>query len=183
MTGEARSVPHPGAVQFPGRGNLSVAGFCRVHGVCLVVSEYDEALPRGVVGPDTRVVGVVEPVVRGVEEPPEHHWVRHAGEVPLCIPVRGGGWQLAGGAVRRLVVGGSARVPDRWDVADRTSPARRRVGVGGGDVRHRGATQTDGEAWPRNREFPRRSGCRLAGGRVVSGTALGVPFNNWGIPT
>jgi hypothetical protein len=148
VRGEARSVPHRGAVQFPGRGNLSVAGFCRVRVVCLVVSEYDEALPRGVVGPDAGVVGVAELVVRGIKKPPEHHWVGHAGEVPLRVPVRGGRWQLAGGAVRRLVIGRSAGVPDRWNMADRTSPVRRRVSVGRGDVRRRGAAQTDGEAWP-----------------------------------
>jgi hypothetical protein len=69
-------------------------------------------------------------VVRGVKKPLEHHWVRHAGEVPLHLPVRGGGWQLAGRAVGRLVVGGGAGVPDRRGVATRTGSARRRVGVG-----------------------------------------------------
>jgi hypothetical protein len=164
---EERLAPDPGAVQFPGRGNLSVASFCRVRGVCLVVGKHNEALPCGVVAPGAGVVGVAKLVVCGVEEPWEHHWVRHAGEVPLRVPVRGGGWQLAGGAVRRLVVGGSARVPNRWNMADRMSPTHRRVGVGGGEVRRRGAAQTDGEAWPRNRALPRRSGCRLAGGRVA----------------
>jgi hypothetical protein len=64
-----------------------------------------------------RGVGVAEPVVRGVEEPPEHHWVRYAGEVPLRIPMRGGGRQLASGAVVGLIVGGGDEVPDhrrRW---------------------------------------------------------------------
>jgi hypothetical protein len=52
-------------------------------------------------------------------------------------------------------------------MAARANPARRRVDVGGGDVRHRGTAQTNGEAWPRNRALPRRgSGC-LAGGRVT----------------
>jgi hypothetical protein len=153
-------VPGPG-------GNLSVAGFCRVRGVFLVIGKHDEALPRGVIAPGAGVVGVAEPVVRGIEKPPEHHWVRHAGEVPLRVPVRGGGRQLAGGDVGRLVVGGGARVPDRRSMADRTGPARRRVGVGGGDVCHRGAAQTDGEPRSRNRGSPRWSGCRLAGGRVA----------------
>jgi hypothetical protein len=72
-------------------GNLSVAGFCHVRSVRLVVGEYDEALPRGVVAPGAGRVGVAEPVVRGVEKPPEHHWVRHAREVLLRVPVRGGG--------------------------------------------------------------------------------------------
>jgi hypothetical protein len=93
VRGEARSVPHPGAVQFPGRGNLSVADFRRVRGVCLIVSEYDEALPRGVVAPGAGVVGVAEPVVCGVEKSPEHHRVRHAGEVPLRVPC-----EVAGGS-------------------------------------------------------------------------------------
>jgi hypothetical protein len=148
-------------------GNLSVARFCRVHGVCLVVGEYDEALPRGIVASGAGVVGVAKPVVRGVEEPPEHYWVRHTGEIPLRGLVRGGGWQIAGGAVGRLVVGGSPGIPDGRNMAARANPARRRVGVGGGDVRRRGAAQTDGEAWPRDRALPRRGGGRLAGGCVA----------------
>jgi hypothetical protein len=68
-------------------GNLSVAGFCRVHGVRLVVGELDEALPRRVIAPGAGVIGVAELVVRGVNELPEHHWVRYAGEVPLHAPV------------------------------------------------------------------------------------------------
>jgi hypothetical protein len=148
-------------------GNLSVAGFCRVRGVCLVVGEHDEALPHGIVASGAGVVGVAKPVVRGIEEPSEYHWVRHAGEVPLRVPVRGGGWQLTGGAVGRLVVGGGARVPDGRNVAARANPASRRVGVGEGDVRRRGAAQTDGEARPRDRTFPRQGGDCLAGGRVA----------------
>jgi hypothetical protein len=59
---------------------------------------------------------------------------------------------------------------------DRTGPARRRVGVGGGDVRRRGAAQTDGELRSRNRAFPCRSGCRLASGRVaLRGIARSAP--------
>jgi hypothetical protein len=103
-------------------GNLSVASFCCVRGVCLIVGEYDEAFPRGIVASGAGVVGVAKPVVRGVEEPPEHHWVRHAGEVPLRVPVRGGGWQLAGGTVGRLVVGGGVGVPDGGDMAARANP-------------------------------------------------------------
>jgi hypothetical protein len=68
-------------------GDLSVASFRRVRGVCLVVGDHDEALPRGVVAPDAGVVGVAEPVVRGVEEPLEHHRVQYAVEVPLRVPV------------------------------------------------------------------------------------------------
>jgi hypothetical protein len=82
-----------------GRGNLSVAGSRHVSGVRWVVGDYDAALPRGVVAPGTGVVGVAEPVVRGVEEPPEHHWVRHTGEVPLRVSMRSGGRQLVGGAL------------------------------------------------------------------------------------
>jgi hypothetical protein len=148
---EVRSAPHPGAVQFPGRGNLSVVGFRRVRGVHLVVGEHDEALPRGVVAPGAGVVGVAEPVVCGVEKPLEHHWVRHAGEVPLRVPVRSGGWQLAGGAVVRLVVGGGGEVPSRRYVAARTALARRHIGAGGRGVRHRGASQAEGEPRPGNR--------------------------------
>jgi hypothetical protein len=68
-------------------GDLSVANFRRVRGVCLVVGDHDEALPRGVVAPDVGVVGVAEPVVRGVEEPLEHHRFQYAVEVPLRVLV------------------------------------------------------------------------------------------------
>jgi hypothetical protein len=50
------------------------------------------------------------------------------------------------GAVGRLVVGGSAGVPGGRNMATRANPARRRVGVGGGDVRRRSAAQTDKES-------------------------------------
>jgi hypothetical protein len=40
-------------------------------------------------------------------------------------------WQLAGGVVVGLVVGGGGKVPGRRDMAARTSPARRHVGAGG----------------------------------------------------
>jgi hypothetical protein len=43
----------------------------------LVVCKHDEALPRGIVASGAGVVGVAKPVVRGIEEPPEHHWVRY----------------------------------------------------------------------------------------------------------
>jgi hypothetical protein len=49
----------------------------------------------------------------------------------------------------------------------RVNPARRCVGVGGGDIRRRSAAQTDGKARSRDRALPRRSGCRLAGERVA----------------
>jgi hypothetical protein len=42
---------------------------------------------RGVVAPSARVVGAAELVVCSAEEPLEHHRVRHAGEVPLRIPM------------------------------------------------------------------------------------------------
>jgi hypothetical protein len=115
----------PRALEWPNsrvEGDLSVASFCRIRDVCPVVGHHDEALSRGVIAPDAEVVGVTEPVVRGIEEPLEHHRVRHAGEVPLRVPVRNGGWQLAGGAVVGLVVGGGGKVPGRRDVAARTAP-------------------------------------------------------------
>jgi hypothetical protein len=77
------------------RRNLSVAGTCRVSGVCWVIGDYDVALPRGVIAPGAGVVGVAEPVVRGVEESPEHH----TGEVPLRVSMRSGRRQLVGGAL------------------------------------------------------------------------------------
>jgi hypothetical protein len=56
--------------------------------------------------------------------------------------------------VGRLVIGGGAGIPDGRDMAARANPAHHLVGVGGGDVRRRGAAQTDGEAWPRDRALP-----------------------------
>jgi hypothetical protein len=42
-------------------------------------------------------VGVAEPVVRGVEEPPERHRIWDAGEIPFRVPMRGrGGSSLSG---------------------------------------------------------------------------------------
>jgi hypothetical protein len=113
----------------------------------LVVGDHAEAFPR---------VGVAEPVVCGVEEPLEHHWVRHAGEVPLRVPVRSGGWQLAGGAVVGLVVGGCSKVPSRWDMAARTTSARSHVGASRRGVRHCGAAQAEGGPQPGNRTPPPR---------------------------
>jgi hypothetical protein len=72
--GQARSSPQS-------RRNLSVAGAYHVGGVCWVVGNDDAALPHGIVAPSA----AAEPVVRGVEEPLEHYWVRHTGEVPLRI--------------------------------------------------------------------------------------------------
>jgi hypothetical protein len=160
------SAPRPGIVKFPGREGL-LRRRPRVCAVRLVVGDHHEALTRGVVAPGAGVVGVAEAVVRGVKEPPEHHQVRHAGEVPLRVPVRGGGWQLAGRAVVGLVVGGGARVPDRRDMATRTAPARRHVGVGGGGVCRCGAAQAEGEPWSGNCASRCRSGCRLASDRVA----------------
>jgi hypothetical protein len=51
-----------------------------------VDDDYEE-LVCGVVASDTGVVGAAKLVVCGIEEPPEHHRVRYAGEVPLGIPV------------------------------------------------------------------------------------------------
>jgi hypothetical protein len=70
--------------------SFSVFGPC-VRAVRLVIDNHHEALTRGVVAPNAGVVGVAEPVVCGVEEPLEHHQIRHAREVPLRVPVRGGG--------------------------------------------------------------------------------------------
>jgi hypothetical protein len=95
---------------------LSVASPCHVRAVRLVVDDHDEALTCGVVAPGAGVVEVAEPVVRDVEEPLERHRVRHAGEVPLRVPVRSGWWQITGGAVVGLVVGGGSEflVARRW---------------------------------------------------------------------
>jgi hypothetical protein len=66
---------------------LSVASPRHARVVDLVVDNYHKALARGVVAPEAGVVGAAEPVVCGVEEPLEHYWVRHAGEVPLYVPM------------------------------------------------------------------------------------------------
>jgi hypothetical protein len=127
-------------------GNLSVVGLYCVCGIRLIVSDHDAALLCGVVAPGAGVIGVAEPVVRGVEEPLEHHWVGDTGKVPLRVSVRSGGLQLVGGALGRLVAGGGARIPCGQDMAARVSPACRSVGVGGGNIRRCSAAQTDGEA-------------------------------------
>jgi hypothetical protein len=69
-----------------------VASPCCVRSVGLVIDDHHEALTRGVIAPGAGVVGVAEPVVHDVEEPLEHHRVRHAGEVPLRVPMRSGRW-------------------------------------------------------------------------------------------
>jgi hypothetical protein len=58
----------------------------------VIVGDHDAALPHGVVAPGAGVIGVAEPVVCGIKEPPEHHWVGYTGEIPLRIPVRSGEW-------------------------------------------------------------------------------------------
>jgi hypothetical protein len=146
--------------------NFSVTGFRRVRGVRLIVGEHDEALPCGVVAPDTGVVRAAEPVIRGIEEPLEHHWVRHAGEVPLRVLVRSGGWQLAGGAVVRHVVGGGGEVPSHWDAAAGTALVRRHVDASGRGVRHCGSAQDEWDPRPEKRT-PRQSGCCHASDRVA----------------
>jgi hypothetical protein len=60
--------------------------------------------------------------------------------------VQSGGWQLAGGAVGRFVVGRSAGIPSGRNTVARANPMRRRVSVGGGDVRRRSAAQAKGES-------------------------------------
>jgi hypothetical protein len=134
-------------------GVLPIASSCRVRAIRLVV-DHDEALPRGVIIPGAGVVGVVEPVVCGVKEPLEHHRVRYAGEVPLCVPVRSGGWQLAGGAVVGLVVGGGGEVSSRQEVGGGMSFAHRHVRAGGRSVRHRGVAHAMGELRFGNRTHP-----------------------------
>jgi hypothetical protein len=157
--------PAPWCGPVPGPGEPLRRRFRRARGVRLVVGEHDEALPRGVVALGARVVGVAEPVVRGIEEPLDHHWLRHAGEVPLRVPVRSGGWQLAGGAVVRLDGGGE--VPSRRDAAAGMALARCHISASRRGVRHRGAAQAEGEPRSRNRTPPRRSGCRLVRDRVA----------------
>jgi hypothetical protein len=68
-------------------GDFSVASLRHVRVISLVVDNHHEALMCQVVASGAGVVGAAEPVVRGIEESLEHHWVRHAGEVPLRVPV------------------------------------------------------------------------------------------------
>jgi hypothetical protein len=53
----------------------------------MFIDDDHEALVCRIVASDDGVIGAAEPVVCGVEEPLEHHRVRHAGEVPLGIPM------------------------------------------------------------------------------------------------
>jgi hypothetical protein len=69
----AHLAPSPGVVQFPGSRGLLHRQPRRVRAIRLVIDDHNEALTRGVVAPGTGVVGVTEPVVRGVEESLEHH--------------------------------------------------------------------------------------------------------------
>jgi hypothetical protein len=54
-------------------GGFSIASPHHVRAVGLVVDDHHEALTCGVVTSNAGVVRVVEPVVRGVEEPLEHY--------------------------------------------------------------------------------------------------------------
>jgi hypothetical protein len=90
-TGEvgARSALGSGARSSLGPGDFPLAG---PRSACVVHRDADgdhEALARGIVATGAGGVGVAEPVVRGVEEPLEHHRVWYTREVPLCVPVRG----------------------------------------------------------------------------------------------
>jgi hypothetical protein len=80
VRGEARLAPHPGAVQFPGE-----APQAWLRGIRLVVGKHDEALLRGVVAPGAGVVGVAEPVVRDIEELPEHDVNEHQVKFPMQL--------------------------------------------------------------------------------------------------
>jgi hypothetical protein len=81
-----RSAPCPGSVRFPSGEGLLRCRPC-VCAVRLVIGDNHEAHTRGVIAPGAGLVGVAEPVVRGVKKPPEHHWVRHAREVSIRVPV------------------------------------------------------------------------------------------------
>jgi hypothetical protein len=163
----ARSAPGPGVIRFLGLGGFSVASPRHVRSVRLVVDDHHEALTRGVVAPGAGVVGVAERVVRDVEEPLEHHRVRHAGEVPFCVPMRSGRWQLAGGAVVGLVVGGGDEVPGRQEVVARKVLVRHHIGAGRRGICRRGIAHPVGESRLGNRALPPGCGCRLADGRVT----------------
>jgi hypothetical protein len=70
-----------------GFGGFSVAGPCHARPADQVADGDHEALARGVVASGAGVVGATQPVVRDIEELLEHHWVRHAREIPFCVPV------------------------------------------------------------------------------------------------
>jgi hypothetical protein len=86
-----------------GRRDLPVSGAHRTGSIGWVVGDDSVALPRGIVTPGAGVAGAAEPVIRSVEETPEHDWVRHAGEVSLRVPVAVGGRQRVEGTQGRLV--------------------------------------------------------------------------------
>jgi hypothetical protein len=109
---QARSDPWGGR-------NLPVAGACWTGGVCWVVGDDDAAFPRGVIAPGAGIVGAAELVVCGVKKAPEHHWVRHAEEVPFRVPMKVGGWQCVKGAQGRFVAHRGTRVPGDEDVTAR----------------------------------------------------------------
>jgi hypothetical protein len=90
----------------PSSGVFFIASPHRVRPVDQVANADHEALACGIVAFDAGGVGVAESVVRGVEEPLEHHRVWHAGEIPFRVPVRGRGGQFSVGAMLRLVVSG-----------------------------------------------------------------------------
>jgi hypothetical protein len=112
-------------------GRVSVASPCPIRVVDLVIDNNHEALACWVIASGTGVIGASEQVVRGVEEPLEHHWVRYAAEVPLSIPVQCCGRQLAGRAVIRLVVGGGDEIPERQQVVARKVLVHRHISAGG----------------------------------------------------
>jgi hypothetical protein len=69
----ARSAPGSVVRWLPSSGGLLRRQPLRVRAVGLVVDDHHEALTCRVVASGAGVVGVAEPVVRGVEEPLEHH--------------------------------------------------------------------------------------------------------------
>jgi hypothetical protein len=172
------SVPPVGKVgrarpQVPGRarswvpGGLSVVRSSRACAVDHVTDGNHEALACGVIATGTGGVGAAEPVVHGVEKPLEHQWVWHAGEVPLRVPMRGGGWQLAGGAVVGLVVGGGDEVPDHQEVVAAKILVCRHVGAGGRGVRYRSVSHPVGEPRLGNSVLLRGCHHHLASGCVA----------------
>jgi hypothetical protein len=132
-----RSAPGPGVRSLLGPGGLSVARSCRACAVHHVTDGDHEALACGVIAAGAGGVGAAEPVVCGVEKPLENHRVRHTREVPLRVPMRGGGWQLASGAVVGLIVGGGDEVLDRQEVVAGKVLVRHHVGASERGVRRR----------------------------------------------